>query len=63
MLCTYNIMLRCVPATIVAVEKQYVLHTYSECVSVDLGLQCVMRLHHIVICVLLLLRPVNQPTI
>jgi len=45
----YTAILRSFPATIVAVEKQQCI-TYSECVSVALGTQHVMRLRHIVIC-------------
>jgi hypothetical protein len=30
--CTYNVMLRCVHASIVAVEKQWVLHNLSVCI-------------------------------
>jgi len=36
-------------ATIVAVEKQWVL-TYSECVSLALGIQHAMRVRHVVNC-------------
>jgi hypothetical protein len=40
--------MRHIHATIVAVEKQYILHTMS--VSVVLGIQRAMCLHHMVIC-------------
>jgi hypothetical protein len=40
--------MRRVRATIVAVEKQFVLHILS--VSVALGIQHAMRMRHIVIC-------------
>jgi hypothetical protein len=45
--CTYNKILRCVCATIVAVEKQWVLHNLSVCVFVALGIQHAMHVHHI----------------
>jgi hypothetical protein len=48
MQCTYNVMLRRVRATIVEVERQYVL--YSECVFVGLGIQHAMRMGHTAIC-------------
>jgi hypothetical protein len=41
----YNVTLRRVRVTIVAVEKQYVTH--SECVSVALAIQHVKRMHHV----------------
>jgi len=43
--------MRRVRATIVAVEKQYIIHIVSVCVLV-LGIRHEMRLHHIVICAL-----------
>jgi hypothetical protein len=43
-----NVTLRCIRATIVAVEKQYVLH--NLCVFVALGIQFAMRMRHIAIC-------------
>ena len=46
---TYNVILRSVRVTIVAVEKQYVLHTYSECVSVALVIQHEMRMRRIIL--------------
>ena len=45
---TYNVTLRCVRATTVAVEKKYVLHILS--VFVALGVQHAMRMRHNVIC-------------
>jgi hypothetical protein len=49
---TYNVTLRRVRATVVAVEKQYVLHIL-EFVFVALVIQHAMRLRHIAICALL----------
>jgi hypothetical protein len=46
--CTYNITLRCVHATIVAVEDQS--YTYFECLFVALGIQHAICVHHIVNC-------------
>jgi hypothetical protein len=43
---TYNITLRRVSATIVAVEKQWVLH--NLCVLVALVIQHAMRMRHVV---------------
>jgi len=40
--------MRCVLATTVAVEKQWVLHNLSVCI-VALVIQNAMRMHHIVI--------------
>jgi hypothetical protein len=42
---TYNVTLRRVRVTIVAMEKQYV--TYSECVSVPFTIQHGKRIHHV----------------
>jgi len=47
----YIVMLRCFRATIVAVEKEYVLNILSA--FIDLGIQHAMRLLHTVICDLL----------
>jgi lipoate-protein ligase B len=46
--CTYNVNLRRVPATIVVMEKQCVLHNLS--ISVALDIQHAMRMRHIIIC-------------
>jgi len=46
---TYNVKMRGVPATIVAVKKQYVLYILSV-TFVALGIQHAMIMHHIVIC-------------
>jgi hypothetical protein len=43
--CTYNVRLRRVRVTIVAVVKQYV--TYSECVSAALAIQHGKHMHHV----------------
>jgi hypothetical protein len=48
MQCTYNVTCRRVRVTAVAVEKQQ-LFTYSECVSVALGIQHAMRMSHTVL--------------
>ena len=49
--CTYNVTFRRVRATIVVVEKQWVLHNLSLCVFVALGIQHAMRVRLIVIVV------------
>jgi len=41
--------MRLVSATIVAMEKEISI-TYSECMSLVLGMQHAMRMHHIVVC-------------
>jgi len=41
--------MRRVRATIVAVERQLVLHNLSICVFVELGVQDAMRMRHIII--------------
>jgi hypothetical protein len=43
--CTNNPTLRCVRATIVAVERQYLLHILSLC----LGIQHAMHMRHFII--------------
>jgi len=49
MQCTYKVTMRRFGATVVAVEKTMSI-TYSECVSVALGIHYAMRVRHIVIC-------------
>lgn len=44
----YNVTLRLIHVTNVAMEKLCV--TYSECVSVSLVIQRAMHMHHVVIC-------------
>jgi len=46
---TYNVTLKRVRETIVAVENQEII-TYSECIFVGLGTQHAMHMRHIVIC-------------
>jgi len=46
--CTYNVTLRRVRATIVAVKKAISI-TYSECVSLALGIQHATRMRHIIL--------------
>jgi hypothetical protein len=54
---TYNVTLRRLHATIVAMEEQYVLDIVCVCVcvclSVDVSFQHEVRMRHIVICRLL----------
>jgi len=45
----YTLTLRCVRETVLAVEEQYVLHIVSLCVSVALGIQHAMYMHHIIL--------------
>jgi hypothetical protein len=45
----YNVTLRSVCVTIVAVEKQYLLHIYSKCVSVALVVQHAMGMRRIIL--------------
>jgi hypothetical protein len=47
--CTYNVTLGCFRLTTVDVENQYVLGTYSECVSVVLVIQHAERMHRIIL--------------
>ena len=47
----YNLTMRRVRATIIALEKRLSIKpTYSECIFVDLSIQYAMRLRHIVVC-------------
>jgi hypothetical protein len=43
----YNVTLRRVASTTVAVGKQYVLHIYAACDFVALGIQHTLRLPHL----------------
>jgi hypothetical protein len=47
--CTYNVTLRHVRATIVAVGNQY--YIFQECVFVALGTQTEMRMCHFIACI------------
>jgi hypothetical protein len=44
----YNVTLKRDRAAIIAVEKQWVLHILSVCVSVALGIQHVARIRHVI---------------
>jgi hypothetical protein len=51
--CTYNVTMRRICATIVAVEKQYVLHILGvQCVFAALVIQHAMRKRNIIVCCL-----------
>jgi hypothetical protein len=45
--CTYNVPLRRVPATVVAMERQKVLHNLIECMCIALVIQHAMHMRHI----------------
>jgi hypothetical protein len=45
-----NVTLKLFLVTIVAVEKQQVCITHSECVSSTLGVQHAMSMRHMIIC-------------
>jgi len=47
MQCTYNVTLKRVRATAIAVEKQWVLHNMRVCIAA-LGIQHAMPMRHIV---------------
>jgi len=48
--CTYNTTSKRLPATNVAVEKQWVFHSLNLLTSVAVGMQHAMHMRHIVIC-------------
>ena len=49
--CRYNVTLRCVRATIVAGEKQYLLHILSVCLQIEVaGMQCACAILSSVAC-------------
>ena len=51
---TYNVTMRRVGLTIVAVGKKWVLRTYAVCLFVALGIRHSMLMRHVVTCPVLL---------